>query len=59
MMTTDQKGGIAELAIATAAVRLGIEVYRPVIEGGRYDLILGLGGRLIRVQCKWLLVRAT
>ena len=52
-MTTDQKGGIAELAIALAAMRLGVEVYRPVVEGGRYDLILALGTRLVRVQCKW------
>jgi hypothetical protein len=53
MMTTDQKGGIAELAVALAAVRLGVEVYRPVVEGGRYDLIFTLGSGLVRVQCKW------
>jgi PD-(D/E)XK endonuclease len=53
MMTTDQKGGTAELAVALAAVRLGVEVYRPVVEGGRYDLIFALGSGLVRVQCKW------
>jgi hypothetical protein len=52
-MTTDQKGAIAEVCIAAAAVKLGIEVYRPVAEGGRYDMIFDLGGRLLRVQCKW------
>jgi hypothetical protein len=52
-MTTDQKGAIAEVAIALAALRLGVDVYRPVAEGGRYDLIFGVGGRLLRVQCKW------
>jgi PD-(D/E)XK nuclease superfamily protein len=52
-MTTDQKGGIAELAIALAAAKLGVEVYRPLVEGGRYDLIFGIHGRLLRVQCKW------
>lgn len=52
-MTTDQKGAIAELAIALAAVRLGVDVYRPLAEGGRYDLIFGIGERLMRVQCKW------
>ena len=36
-----------------AAFGLGIEVYRPAIEGGRYDMIFGLERRLIRVQCKW------
>jgi hypothetical protein len=52
-MTTDQKGAIAELAISLAAVRLGVDVYRPVAEGGRYDLIFEIKGRLWRVQCKW------
>ncbi len=52
-MTTDQKGAIAELAIALAAVRLAVDVYRPLVEGGRYDLIFGVDDRLMRVQCKW------
>ena len=52
-MTTDQKGAVAELAIALAAVRLGVDVYRPVAEGGRYDLIFEIEDRLWRVQCKW------
>jgi hypothetical protein len=52
-LTTNQKGAIAEAAITKAAVELGVEVYRPVIEGGRYDMIFGLEKRLIRVQCKW------
>jgi hypothetical protein len=51
-MTTDQKGAIAEAAIALAAMTLGTDVYRPLGEGGRYDLILDLGSRLLRVQCK-------
>ena len=53
MLTTDQKGAIAETAIAHAAIKLGIDVYRPLFEGGRYDLIFDLGGVLTRVQCKW------
>jgi hypothetical protein len=52
-MTTDQKGAIAELAVQLAATRLGIDVYRPVAEGGRYDIIFDLVDRLLRVQCKW------
>ena len=52
-MTTDQKGAIAELAIALCAAKLGIGVYRPVAEGGRYDLIFELDSKLVRVQCKW------
>ena len=38
-LTTDQKGAIAETAIAHAAAKLCIPVYAPVSEGGRYDLI--------------------
>ena len=52
-LSTDQKGAIAELAIAKAAIELGIGVYRPVGEGDRYDLIFDFGDRLDRVQCKW------
>jgi hypothetical protein len=52
-MTTDQKGAIAETAIALEAIKLGIEVYRPIAEGGRFDMILVVDGRLVRVQCKW------
>ena len=53
MLSTDQKGAVAEIAIALAATKLGIDVYRPLHEGGRYDLILDVGGSLNRVQCKW------
>jgi hypothetical protein len=53
MLTTDQKGAIAETAIAHAATALGIEVYRPIAEGGRFDMIFLLGDELVRVQCKW------
>ncbi len=53
MLTTDQKGNIAELAVAYEATKLGIVVFRPMGEGSRYDLIFDLGGRLLRVQCKW------
>jgi hypothetical protein len=49
-MTTDHKGSIAEAAIALAAIKLGIDVYRPVAEGGRYDLIFDVESRLLRVQ---------
>ena len=39
MLTTDQKGAIAETAIVHEATKLGIEVYRPIAEGGRFDMI--------------------
>ena len=53
MLTPDQKGNIAEQAIALAATKAGIEVYRPVGEGGRCDLIFNLPARPLRIQCKW------
>ena len=53
MLSTDQKGSIAETAIIHAAVKLGIDVYKPVSDGTRCDLIFDLGSELVRVQCKW------
>jgi prevent-host-death family protein len=52
MLTTDQKGAIAELKIASRAAELGIGVWSAyTIE--RYDLIFDLRPKLLRVQCKW------
>ena len=53
MLTTDQKGSIAEAAVAYEAVKLGIGVFRPISDGEHYDLIFDVSGRLLRVQCKW------
>jgi len=53
VLTTNQKGAIAEAAIAFAALEVGYDVYRPMFEGGRYDLIFDTGERLMRIQCKW------
>jgi hypothetical protein len=53
VLTTDQKGAIAESAIVHAATKLGVYVYRPCAEGGRYDLIFDTPVGLRRVQCKW------
>jgi hypothetical protein len=52
MLTPGRKGAIAETAFAAHATRLGFDVYRPVVEGGRYDMIVEMGSRLLRVQCK-------
>lgn len=52
-LTPSQKGAVAEAAIAAAAIRLGLGVLRPLCEGGRYDLVIDTGDRLLRVQCKW------
>jgi hypothetical protein len=53
VLSPSQKGAVAEIGIAHHATRLGIQVYRPVAEGGRCDMIFDVGDRLLRVQCKW------
>jgi hypothetical protein len=47
------KGNIAELEIALAAERAGLVAYKPMGEHGRTDLVVEVGARLHRVQCKW------
>ena len=53
MLNSNHKGNVAELAIATEAAKLGLSVLKPLTEHERYDLAIGLAGRLLRVQCKW------
>ncbi len=52
MLTTDQKGAFAELAIAKAAFAEGIGVWHPFGDE-RCDFIFDLRPELMRVQCKW------
>ena len=52
MLTTNQKGLVAETAVVHECAKLGISVSKP-LDDQRYDLILDLGARLLRVQCKW------
>ena len=52
MLTPTRRGAIAETVIAAELLKLGLDVYRPVSEGGRYDLLVDAGNRLLRVQCK-------
>jgi hypothetical protein len=51
-MTPGRRGAIAETAVALAALRAGFDVYRPIAEGGRFDLVLSRGQEVLRVQCK-------
>jgi hypothetical protein len=53
MSDSTLKGAIAEAAIASQAIEMGIFVLRPMIEGRRYDLMFDIDHRLYRVQCKW------
>jgi prevent-host-death family protein len=50
---TNHKGNVAEAAIAAAAIKLGVDVIKPLVEHTRYDLIFDLRPKLLRVQCKW------
>ena len=56
VLTTDQKGVLAEQAAAFEALRLGLGVFVPLGDE-RYDLVLDLRPKLLRVQCKWALRR--
>jgi prevent-host-death family protein len=53
MENPNHKGNAAELAIAAEAARLNLSVLMPMTEHERYDLVLGIAGKLHRVQCKW------
>jgi hypothetical protein len=50
---SNHKGNVAEAAIAAAAIKLGVDVIKPLVEHTRYDLIFDLRPRLLRVPCKW------
>ncbi|MDX6427384.1 MAG: hypothetical protein QOD52_2789 [Gaiellaceae bacterium] len=52
MLTTNQKGTLAEAKFAARALELGLGVAHP-LDDERYDLILDLRPNLVRVQCKW------
>jgi PD-(D/E)XK endonuclease len=51
-LTPSQKGAVAEAAITSGLIQLGLTVLRPVVEGQRFDLAIDLGRELVRVQCK-------
>jgi hypothetical protein len=52
-LSPSQKGAVAEAAITLAAVRMNLVVLRPLSDGGRYDLAIDVGDKILRVQCKW------
>jgi PD-(D/E)XK endonuclease len=51
-LTPSQKGAAAEAAITAMVIQLGLTVLRPLCEGRRYDLVIDLEPKLLRVQCK-------
>ena len=53
MRDTTSRGDLTELEVATALVRAGRRVLRPLSAGLRYDLAIDNGdGTIDRVQCK-------
>ena len=52
MLSTNEKGALAEAAIIKAATLARVGVLLP-LSVERYDLILDLRPKLVRVQCKW------
>ena len=55
----NQKGALAEIAFAKAAVEAGCGILLPATEHGRYDMAIEFESRLYRVQCKWGSVRGS
>ncbi len=51
-MNSNQTGALVEAVIALEAIRQGVEVFKPLSEHSRADLVFGTGSRLFRVQCK-------
>ena len=56
MLTTNQKGTIAEAAVILECAKLGVPVLRP-LDDQRYDLAVDIGKQILRVQCKWAVRR--
>ena len=56
MLTTNQKGALAEAKIALACIEAGFGVALPIADE-RYDLIVDVGPRLLRLQWKWAVQR--
>lgn len=56
-MNTKDKGNIAETVILSEFVKAGFQVSVPWGENSRYDLLVDVDGRFIRVQCKTGILR--
>jgi hypothetical protein len=53
MRDTTARGDLTELEVATALIRAGRRILRPLSSGLRYDLAIDNGdGTVVRVQCK-------
>lgn len=55
---TTSRGDLSELEVATALMRMGRQILRPLSAGLRYDLAIDNGdGTFARVQCKTGILR--
>ena len=52
METTQQKGTLTELHCILDFTQLGFRCLTPIDEGAKYDVVVDLNGKFIRVQCK-------
>ena len=52
VLSTNHKGAVTEIAIAHEAVSLGVEVFKPLSEHSKCDLVFELERQLFGVQCK-------
>ena len=52
-MSNQQKGKIAESAVLLRLAILGYGVYGSSFDGDRYDWLVDVAGRIVRVQVRW------
>lgn len=51
-MDTKTKGEIAELSVIKEGLRRGYQVFRPVVDKGKYDVIFERNGKFAKIQIK-------
>ena len=51
-LSTQQKGIITEMQVATYLLQLGYNVSQPLCQDSKYDLIVDVKGKLLRLQVK-------
>ena len=55
MITTTDKGRIAEAAVLFRLALVGLSPLRSVFEGDSYDWLVDNGDRVVKIQVKWAL----
>lgn len=51
-LSTQQKGIVTEMQVATYLLQLGYNVSQPLCQDSKYDLIVDVEGKLLRLQVK-------